>query len=150
VKDIATRTIGAVVTAGTVLVTLVPSAEPLEAEVLVRNDDAAFVRVGQRVQLKVAAYPFQKYGLVEATVLRVGPDSIDAANGRSAAEEPAGGGGYRARIGIDRPSLVFDGERLPMMSGMAVAAEIHLGRRPVLDYLLAPVRKAWHESARER
>jgi hypothetical protein len=33
---------------------------------------------------------------------------------------------------------------------MLVHAEIHLGRRALVDYLLGPVQKAWHESARER
>ena len=34
--------------------------------------------------------------------------------------------------------------------GMRVSAEIHLGTRSVLEYLLSPVQKAFHESARER
>ena len=148
VKDIGTRTVGAVVAAGTVLITLVPTAEPLEAEVLLRNEDAAFVRPGQRVQVKIAAYPFQKYGLLDASVLRVGPDSTEAA-GRSP-EERGVAGAYRARIALARQSLEHDGDRLPLASGMAAVAEIHLGRRPVADYLLGPVQKAWHESARER
>jgi HlyD family secretion protein len=33
---------------------------------------------------------------------------------------------------------------------MQVAAEIHLGTRSVLEYLLSPVSKAFHESGRER
>jgi HlyD family secretion protein len=147
VKDIGTRTVGAVVAAGTVLITLVPTAEPLEAEVLLRNEDAAFVRPGQRVEVKIAAYPFQKYGLLDASVLRVGPDSTEPAR---SAEERGVASAYRARVALARQSLEHDGDRLPLASGMAVVAEIHLGRRPVADYLLGPVQKAWHESARER
>ena len=147
VKDVATRTAGAVVAAGTVLVTIVPSSEPLEGDVLLRNEDAAFVRAGQRVQLKIAAYPFQKYGLLEGSVLRVSPDSAEPARPADAATPQ---GAYRARIALDAAALRFEGERLPLSSGMAIVAEIHLGRRPVFDYLLAPVQKAWHESGRER
>ena len=33
---------------------------------------------------------------------------------------------------------------------MQVVAEIKLGERTVLEYLLSPVRKAWHEAGRER
>jgi HlyD family secretion protein len=33
---------------------------------------------------------------------------------------------------------------------MQVTAEINLGERSVLEYLLAPVQKAWLEAARER
>jgi HlyD family secretion protein len=147
VKELATRTLGAVVGSGTVLITLVPAGEALEAEVLIRNDDAGFVRAGQRAQLKIGAYPFQKYGLVEAEVLRVGADASEPA-GQPAADTPAGA--YRARLALASQSVLFDGARLALVSGMVVHAEIHLGRRPVIDYLLAPVQKAWHEAARER
>ena len=33
---------------------------------------------------------------------------------------------------------------------MQVAAEINLGTRSVLEYMLSPVQKAWHEAGRER
>jgi len=34
--------------------------------------------------------------------------------------------------------------------GMQVAAEIHLGQRSVMEYLLSPIAKVAHEAARER
>lgn len=149
VKELATRTVGSVVGAGTVLVTLVPAGDALEAEVTVRNEDAGFVRAGQRAQLKVAAFPFQKYGLVEAEVLRIGPDSTEPSGGRVPGEAQVPGG-YRARLVLTAQSLSFDGARLSLTSGMLASAEIHLGHRALLQYLLAPVQKAWHEAARER
>ena len=60
VKDVATHTIGSVVSPGTILLTLVPKDEPLQAEVMINNDDVGFVREGQSVKVKLAAYPFQK------------------------------------------------------------------------------------------
>ncbi len=150
VKELAIRTVGTVVSAGTVLVSLVPAGDALEAEVVVRNEDAGFVRSGQRAQLKVAAFPFQKYGLIEAEVLRIGPDATESSASRTPGEETPATGGYRARLALSAQSLTFDGSRLPLTSGMLASAEIHLGHRAVLHYLLAPVQKAWHEAARER
>ena len=150
VKELAVRTVGTVVSAGTVLLTLVPAGDALEAEVIVRNEDAGFVRAGQRARLKVAAFPFQKYGLIEAEVLRIGPDATEAPVARTIGEEAQPSGGYRARLALAAQSLAFDGSRLPLAPGMFASAEIHLGHRAVLDYLLAPVQKAWHEAARER
>ncbi|HEX4884626.1 MAG TPA: HlyD family type I secretion periplasmic adaptor subunit [Casimicrobiaceae bacterium] len=148
VKELATRTTGSVVAAGTVLVTLVPAGDPIEAEVLVRNEDAGFVRPGQRAEVKVAAFPFQKYGMVAGEVLRIGPDA--SAPGSASEDARAGPGGYRSRLALAAASLPFEGTRLAFAPGMAVHAEIHLGRRPLVDYLLGPVQKAWHEAARER
>ncbi len=149
VKELATRTVGSVVAPGAVLLTLVPAGDPVEADVVVRNDDAGFVRPGQRAEVKIAAYPFQKYGLVAGEVLRVGPDAQEtpATTAKPAAEPPAG---YRARLALSSQSLAFDGAQLGLVPGMLVQAEVHLGRRPLIDYLLAPVQKAWHEAARER
>jgi len=42
------------------------------------------------------------------------------------------------------------GERLALTAGMQASAEILLGRRTVLEFLLSPVQKAFHEAARER
>jgi HlyD family secretion protein len=46
--------------------------------------------------------------------------------------------------------LVMDGQRFPLSAGMQANAEILLGRRSVAEYLLSPIRKAWHEAGRER
>jgi hemolysin D len=150
VKELAIRTIGTVVSAGTVLLTLVPAGDALEAEVIVRNEDAGFVRAGQRAQLKVAAFPFQKYGLIDAEVLRIGPDATEASANRTSGDEAQPASGYRARLSLSAQSLAFDGSRLTLTPGMLASAEIHLGQRALLHYLLAPVQKAWHEAARER
>lgn len=33
--------------------------------------------IGQKVQVKIAAYPFTKYGLLEGNVIHVGDDASD-------------------------------------------------------------------------
>jgi hemolysin D len=154
IKDLATHTPGTVVSPGTVLMSLVPQEDPLQAEVLVRNEDMGFVRVDQRVRIKLAAYPFQKYGMIDGTVVHVGPDAADmsgsAVKSAGEAPDPASGLRYKALIRLDTQHLAADGERLRLSSGMQVIAEIHQGRRTVIEYLLSPVRKAWQEAARER
>ena len=154
VKDLATHTVGTVVSPGTVLLTIVPVGEDLQADVLVRHVDAGFVHRGQKAKIKLASYPFQKYGLVEGTVVRVSADATENQTPRrDATDEDAmstSPGGYRARIELAAQSIAFDGHALPLTSGMQAVAEIRLGDRTLLEYLLAPVQKAWHESARER
>ena len=151
VKDIATHTAGTVVQPGTVLLTLVPKEEKMRAEVWVSNDDIGFVRQGQSVKLKIAAFPFQKYGMIEGTVTHVSADAADDAMGAS--NDPRESGQplvYRALVGLKSMHLETDGRRFPLTAGMQTHAEIHLGSRTVMEYLLSPVRKAWHEAGRER
>lgn len=151
VKDLATHTAGAVVAPGTVLLTLVPADDALRAEVWVRNDDVGFVRPGQPVALKLAPYPFQRYGLVGGVVGSVGADAAEPAAGGDGrgADSPAGLA-YRTLVDLHATQLDHAGMRLPLAAGMQVAAEIHLGTRSVLEYILSPLRAAFHEAARER
>ena len=77
VKDLATHTEGAVLSPGTVLMTIVPASEPVSAEVWVSNLDRGFVHAGQTVKLKIAPYPFQKYGMVEGIVVTISADASE-------------------------------------------------------------------------
>lgn len=154
VKDLAAHTPGTVVSPGTVLLTLVPQGDELQAEVMVRNLDIGFVRAGQAAKLKFVAYPFQKYGTMTGRVVRVMADASDTNAGRGdevdvegkASERSA----YRARIALPAQRLSVDDVDLALTAGMQVTAEIDLGQRSVLEYLLAPVQRAWLEAGRER
>jgi HlyD family secretion protein len=153
VKDLATHTTGTVVQPGTILLTLVPKDEILRAEVWVSNEDIGFVRQGQPVKLKFAAFPFQKYGMIEGTVEHVSADAADS-NTANASQNDQGKKTqpllYKALVRLKDMALAMDGQRFALSAGMQTNAEIWLGDRTVMEYLLSPVRKAWHEAARER
>lgn len=147
VKDLSTHTTGTVVQPGTVLLTLVPRDETLRAEVWVSNEDIGFVRERQPVKLKFAAFPFQKYGMVDGTVEHVSADSADNSDKTAGKPMPLV---YKALVALNSMHLEMDGQHFTLSAGMQVNAEILLGTRTVAEYLLSPVRKAWHEAARER
>jgi len=46
--------------------------------------------------------------------------------------------------------LVMNEQRFVLSAGMQTNAETLLGTCTVMEYLLSPVRKAWHEAGRER
>ena len=155
VKDLATRTLGSVVAAGTVLMTIVPAHEPLQAEVWITHQDAGLVEVGQPAKLKFAAYPFQRYGMLSGTVSYVSPDASElpqAANverRRSEMEHMLPPSGYRALVQFDSGALEQGARRYRPSPGMQLTAEVHLGTRTVLEYLLDPLNKMVRESGRE-
>ena len=152
VKDLATHTPGTVVAPGTILLTLVPQDEPLVAEVWVSNIDAGFVQEKQRARVKLAAYPFQRYGMIDGLVRQVSADAqARQSDGAAAVGQPTGQeAAYRALIELDRNHLESGGRRLRLVPGMLVSAEIHLGQRSVLEYLLSPLQRMAHEAGRER
>ena len=147
VKDLATHTPGAVLAPGTVLMTLVPEGEALVAEVWLANQDAGFVSGGQSAKLKVATFPFQKYGMLDARVLRISADSSERPG---EAAKAAGGYAYRAHLEPLAQELRLGEVRHALLPGMQLTAEIKLGERTVLEYLLSPIRKVAAEAGRER
>jgi len=120
----------------------------------VSNEDIGFVRKGQPVRIKLAAYPFQKYGMLDGELEHVGADAGEptatAAGSTPGDDGRANGLRYKALVGLRQTQLEIDGERLELAPGMQASAEIHLGRRGVIAYLFSPVQKAWYEKGRER
>jgi hemolysin D len=155
VKDLATHTAGTVAAPGTILMTLVPEGDKLVAEVWISNQDVGFVRPGQDAKLKLVTFQFQKYGMLGGRVLHVNADATEAPspNTRSdtlSRDRPTGPLAFRALLDLDRQELPADGRLYALQPGMQVTGEIHLGTRTVMEYLLSPVQKAFHEAARER
>lgn len=150
VKDLASYTPGTVVQPGAVLLNVVPKDEPLYAEVGVKNADVGFVAVGQRAKVKLQAYPFQQYGMLDGTVELISADSLanDPQRATSQGQSPQS---YKALVRLERQELLAQsGEALRLSPGMVVQAEINQGSRSVLEYLLSPVQKVAQEAARER
>ena len=58
---------------------------------------------------------------------------------------------YKATLALERGALrAPDGSELRLAPGLAITAEIHQGRRSVMEYLLSPVMRIANDAARER
>jgi hemolysin D len=154
VKDIATHTIGTVVSPGTVLLSIVPEHEPLVAEIMIKNDDVGFVYPQQKVKVKLASYPFAEYGMLDGEVTRIQADSdIDTQSqtkDQSKNKQQSTSSVYKAIISLSSQVLESEGKNLKLVPGMQVVAEINQGSRTVMRYLLSPVSKTLDESGHER
>jgi len=155
-KDLATHTVGTVVSPGTVLLLLVPDHEPLIAEVMVKNEDVGFTYPQQKVKLKLSAYPFQQYGMLDGQVMTIGADASDGGSqaqpgkDSSSKNNPPATQIYKALISLDTQQLSAHGKEFKLVPGMQVVAEINEGQRSVMQYLLSPLQKTVQESGRER
>ena len=156
VKDLATHSIGSVVSAGTVLLSIVPENAPLVAEVTVRNEDVGFVSSQQPVKIKIASYAFQQYGMIDGRVRQVWPDASDGGaterDGQEHADRESApmADGFKALIDLSSQTLHSVSRDLPLVSGMRVTVEINQGRQTVMQYLLSPILKVAQEGGRER
>ncbi len=146
VKDLATHTSGSVLAPGAVLMTVVPDGEALLAEVWLQNQDVGFVRAGQPVKMKLASFPFQRYGMLEGRVLQISADASE----RGAAEAGRAALAYRALVELSAQELQAGSATHTLLAGMQLSAEIRLAERTVLEYVLSPVQKIAGEAGRER
>jgi HlyD family secretion protein len=149
VLEIANRTIGSVVREAETLFVLVPRDELLQAEVNVEGRDIGQISVGQAVRIKFEAFPFQKYGTGTGAVRVISQDSFSpdpkTAEGARRAIAPY----YRVLVDLIDTNLRLPQERAQLIPGMAVTAELKVGRRSVISYFLYPLLRGLDESIRE-
>ncbi len=148
VLEIANRTVGSVVREAETLFVLVPRDVPLQAEVNVEGRDIGQVSVGQPVRIKFEAFPFQKYGTATGEVRVISQDSFSPdskAEGARRATAPS----YRVLVDLSDTHLRLPAERVQLIPGMAVTAEMKAGQRSVISYFLYPLLRGLDESIRE-
>lgn len=161
VLSIARLSTGSVLQAASPLMTLVPVDGRLEVESVMRGLDVGYVRTGDRALLKFAAFPYTQYGGADATVRVISADSFagggtNVAGGMTAQEGGAADASgdpqaayYRVRLAIDRYSLHGVPPFFRPQPGMPVEADIHVGRRTIMQYLLNKLIPAMTNGMRE-
>ena len=80
-------------------------AESFSEKVWVGNADAGFVQANQKVSVKLAAYPFQKYGMMDGVVKQVSADAQEKPQSGHPASRSAQEAAYRALIGLSSEYL---------------------------------------------
>lgn len=101
------------------------------------------------MKLKLAAFPFQKYGMLEGTVRTTAPDVSEATSQDAKSPIPTDLG-FRAVVALDSQQLTARGQLFVLNPGMQVVAEIRQGERTVMEYLLSPVTATVMQAGRER
>lgn len=152
VLSVARVSVGSVLQSGAELITLVPSDAQLEVEAEIQGRDMGFVRQGQAVTIKFDALPFSRYGTAGGTVRALSPASFTNRTDPSASSLPRVGDSdpyYRIRVSIDHMALHDVPKSFHLMSGMPVVADVKVGRRTVLDYLLVRVLTPLQDGMRE-
>jgi HlyD family secretion protein len=155
VLTVAKVSVGSVLQPGQQFITLVPADAPLEVEANISGRDDGFVHVGDSVAIKFDTFPYHQYGLAYGTVRIISADSFDAQdeqrNPTGAVPLPANSNDlfYRARIAIDRVALHDTPPDFRIAPGMPTTADIKVGKRTVLTYLLGRVLPVATEAMRE-
>lgn len=121
------------------LVTLLPSGSTLEAELYLPTRAIGFVRIGNDVMLRYAAFPYQKFGQQHGVVREISRSTVTLSDlklaNSSIGEEPV----YRIRIKLDQDGVIAFGALQPLQPGMQLEASILLEYRKLYEWVLDPL-----------
>ena len=146
VLKMAKLSVGSVLKEGDPLIYLAPLNSPVEAEVHIRSRDVGFIRPGDPVKVKLDAYDFVAHGMVKGTVRSISEGSFDTEEDTN---QPVKDPYYKVRIALTDVNLhnVPDGFRL--IPGMTLVADVHIGTRSLLMYMVNGAVRGANEAMRE-
>lgn len=157
ITGLTVHTIGGIVSPGQQLLSVVPVTGALALEAYLNNKDIGFVEVGQEVSVKLDAFPFTRYGLIQGRVVSISQDSIEKQGEKpikmkesDIEEKGQTTNNYQVKIELEKNNLMVDGKGVVLLPGMIATGEIKTGTRRLIDYLLSPLVQNITEAARER
>ena len=141
IHELMLNTIGAVVSPAEPLATIVPNGVQMEVESRLLNKDVGTVKLGMPAEVKLEAFPFTKYGVIDGKVTHISPDAL---------VDPQLGPVFLMKLALDKETISIDGNEVNLAPGMRATIEVRTGNRTVLDFFLTPLLRYRDESIRER
>lgn len=140
VTQLSVHTLGGVVKPADPLLAIVPNDEELIVEAVVLNKDIGFLREGQAAEVKLGAFPFTRYGVVNGTIERISRDSV---------ENKELGLVFPCLVNLAASHIDVDAKRIALEPGFAATAEVKTGQRRIIELLLSPLSRRVQEAGRE-
>lgn len=139
------RNQGQVIRPGEAIARIAPTNTPFVIVAHVNSQDIGNIEVGQRVQLKISAYPFPDYGILEGTVMEIPPDVTVPQSGSdgdvtasSAARSMSSY--YDVHVQPEQVYLVKNDQQYMLQAGMEADASIITKEETVLTFILRRAR----------
>jgi membrane fusion protein len=131
---------GQSVQAGQSMFAILPGDGRLEAELLVPSAAIGFINPGDRVLLRLQAFPYQKFGHQVGHVVSVSRDALNSMGAGAIAAsgqrlEPY----YRVSVGLQRQEVMAYGSAQPLKPGMLLEADILGERRRLIEWVFEPL-----------
>jgi hemolysin D len=145
---------GSVLQSGQQFLSLVPLNAPLQAEIDIDGSQSGYVGIGDPVTIKLQSLPFLMYGSIKGHIASVSADSFnqqDVQNG----DVPGVTGTspqtlfYQARVDFDAKELHDTPQNFTLEPGMPVDADVKVGRRTIMEYMMRRILPAFSTGMRE-
>ncbi|GAA6621933.1 HlyD family efflux transporter periplasmic adaptor subunit [Scytonema sp. NUACC26] len=132
---------GAVVQPGQRVAQIAPKNSTVVLKALMPNEHSGFLKVGMPVKIKLDAYPFQDYGVVQGQVSWISPDSKIQQTSQGDVNT------FELEITMPQPYVQAGRKRIPLITGQTATAEVIIRQRRIIDYVLDPFKKLQKDGA---
>lgn len=120
------------------LLTLFSSNTQLTIHLLIPVRSVGFIEPGQSLAIRYDAFPYQKFGIYQGKVSQVSKTLLlpnELLNAPMQVNEPV----YRVTALLDKPNVQAYGKDFSLKPGMTLSADISLGDRSLIQWLLEPI-----------
>lgn len=152
VLDVAKLSVGSVLRDAEPLATIVPSSATLIAEITIGSEDIGYVKVGDTVSIKMDAFSYLRHGLLSGRLISISAESSSGTGAEPPSSPHASAGSgvfYRGWVELVNTKLEHLPPSAKLLPGMTLNAEIRVGTRTILSYLLSPIMKGLNDSFKE-
>lgn len=123
------------------VMTVVPDNATLQIELYATSQNAGFIQLGQRVALRFAAFPYQKFGVQYGTIREISRTTLTPTDLLSVSPVTwkENEGHYRVIVVPEQAFILAYGRKEPLRSGMALEGDINLDKRQLWEWLTEPL-----------
>lgn len=117
------------------IVKIVPT-DNLVARIAITNRDIGFIKIGQKAQVRVDAFPYNEFGDVKGSIGKIGSDVLPP-------DETYNFFRFPVTVDMERNFLDYRGRKLQLLSGMSVTVNIILRQRSVISIFTEQIAPFW-------
>lgn len=133
---------GQVISPGEQIAQIIPEGQAVYAEVKIPSDKIGFISQGMDASVKILTFDYTRFGSIPAKV-----ENISASSLKHREEDPSF---FNVRLELDRASIANATQDRPIQPGMSVSADIKLGKKTVMNFLLKPLRSLTDHAMSQR
>ncbi|NJL61144.1 MAG: HlyD family efflux transporter periplasmic adaptor subunit [Methylacidiphilales bacterium] len=126
------------VQSGEELLSILPDGKEPLLEVYLPNQYRGFVDAGMKAKIKVDAFPYQEFGIIDGTVVYVSPNAI-------AKDKSSGKKVFPAKIKLNKLAVRARGQNKQLTPGMTASGEIVMRQKTILSLLIEPITRKFDE-----
>lgn len=132
---------GQSVVAGQPVLSILPKGSKLEAQLLVPSSAIGLMALGSRVVIRYQSFPYRRFGQQYGKVTRVSRSALNPAEIQLLTGNAGSGATplYRVLVQLNRQDIDVYGKSQPLIPGMALSADILLGRTSLWAWIFDPL-----------